>query len=128
MQRARCEEIHRILNIVLGDQSCPSDWSFRDKDKKFNTFPDLIPLTFAAEYADAKTLSDTVSLINDPRHEYDRLLHREYLGNVVGGRPVRYINLPSDSLKNMRSPRFKPANPSGSAATSASTLIVHRVS
>ena len=33
------------------------------------------------------------SLVNDPRNEYNRLLTVDRLGNVVGGIPVRYVNV-----------------------------------
>lgn len=36
------------------------------------------------------------SLINDPRNPYNRLLTVERLGNVVGGRGIRYVNVDMD--------------------------------
>lgn len=92
-------EIHRILTIVLGEPPTTFDWSFRDKDKEYKTFRGLTPLSFASEHTDAKAYSDGVSLIHDPRNEYYRLYTVQYLGNVVGGRPVLYVNLPVESLK-----------------------------
>ena len=43
-----------------------------------------------------------VCITNDPRPEnpYMKLYSIRYLGNVVGGYPIRYINLPIDQLKN----------------------------
>lgn len=40
-------------------------------------------------------------MINDPRpeHGYKKLYTVQYLGNVVGGYPVRYINLSIEELK-----------------------------
>ena len=38
-------------------------------------------------------------MINDPRNEYYKLYTVEYLGNVIGGKAVRYINLPIDELR-----------------------------
>jgi bleomycin hydrolase len=44
-------------------------------------------------------LTDTVSLINDPRNEYSRLYTVDRLGNVVGGSDIRYINTAAKNLK-----------------------------
>ena len=40
-------------------------------------------------------------MINDPRpeHQYNQLYTVQYLGNMVGGYPVRYVNLSVDQLK-----------------------------
>ena len=42
-----------------------------------------------------------VCLIHDPRpnHEFGKLYTVQYLGNVVGGYPVRYINTDIDEMK-----------------------------
>ena len=42
-----------------------------------------------------------VSLINDPRNEYDALFTVQRLGNVVGGLSVRYLNVPIAFMKKM---------------------------
>lgn len=40
-----------------------------------------------------KGVGERFSLINDPRNPYSRLLTVDRLGNVVGGRSVRYVNV-----------------------------------
>ena len=40
-----------------------------------------------------------ISLINDPRNEYHKLYTVDKLNNMVGGVPIRYVNLPSSELK-----------------------------
>lgn len=42
-----------------------------------------------------------MSLINDPRNEYFKLYTVEYLGNIQGGLPIRYVNLPIKEIKNL---------------------------
>lgn len=58
------------------------------------------PLEFAQVHV-GYNCSDTVSLINDPRHPYEQVYTVERLGNVVGGRSVRYLNLPAQTLKDV---------------------------
>lgn len=92
------EEVYAIISVVLGEPPAQFDWNFRDKDKTFRTIADLDPVKFYREVVDYP-LAATVSLINDPRNEYYRLYTVDYLGNVVGGRPVLYINVPIEDLK-----------------------------
>jgi len=39
------------------------------------------------------------SLVHDPRNEYYTLMSVPRLGNVVGGRPITYVNVPMSVLK-----------------------------
>lgn len=43
-----------------------------------------------------KGVGERFSLVNDPRNPYNRLLTVDRLGNVVGGRSVRYVNVDMD--------------------------------
>lgn len=102
LQRTKQEmlaEVHRILTISLGEPPVSFDWNFRDKDKKFVTFKGLTPLSFYKDHVQ-HPLGSMISLIHDPRHEYSKLYTVEYLGNVVGGRPIMYVNLPIEELKS----------------------------
>lgn len=92
------EEVYRILTIALGEPPVNFDWSFRDKEKNFKSFKNQSPLEFYKNVVDYP-LENTVSLINDPRNGMNQLFTVEYLGNVVGGRPVTYVNVPIDQLK-----------------------------
>ena len=92
------EEIHRILTISLGEPPVKFDWTFRDKEKNYKTFKNQNPVEFYKNIVDYP-LENTVSLINDPRNEMNRLFTVEYLGNVVGGKPVTYVNVPIEQLK-----------------------------
>jgi bleomycin hydrolase len=92
------KEIHRILVITLGEPPTKFTWNFRNKDKKFHSFPDLTPQSFFKDHVQYP-IADTVSLVNDPRNDYQRLLTVKFLGNIVGGKPVRYVNVPIETLK-----------------------------
>lgn len=41
-------------------------------------------------------MGERFSLVNDPRNPYNRLLTVERLGNIVGGKGVRYVNVDMD--------------------------------
>lgn len=91
------------LPPVLPDQEFT--WTYADKDKKLHTIT-TTPLQFARQYAQ---LDDTkpVSLINDPRHEYGRIIEIDRLGNVIGGERVRYLNLDNETLSGLILKRLK---------------------
>lgn len=92
------EEVHRILTISLGEPPLKFDWTFRDKEKNYKSFKNQSATEFYKEIV-GFSLEETVSLINDPRNAMNQLFTVEYLGNVVGGRPVTYVNVPIDQLK-----------------------------
>ncbi|BGP37660.1 bleomycin hydrolase [Rhodotorula kratochvilovae] len=96
------KKIYRILTITCGTPPKPDQqflWEYKDKAGKVRSLR-TTPLEFAQVHA-GYNCSDTVSLINDPRHPYKQVYTVERLGNVVGGRPVRYLNLPSEALKQI---------------------------
>ena len=94
-------EYHRILAIFFGKPPTKSfDFKFRDKDGKFKVYKSLTPIAFYERFGKPSfDVSTNISLINDPRNEYYKLYTVEYLGNVIGGKAVRYINLPIDELR-----------------------------
>ncbi|GAA5922344.1 hypothetical protein JCM3775_005698 [Rhodotorula graminis] len=100
--RVLLKEIFRILTITCGEPPKPDEpivWEFKDKAGKVRSLK-TTPLEFAQVHA-GYDCSDTISIINDPRHPYEQVYTVERLGNVVGGRPVRYLNLPAQSLKDI---------------------------
>ncbi|KAI9592714.1 peptidase C1B, bleomycin hydrolase [Syncephalis fuscata] len=94
------DEIYRIMCITCGEPPKHFTWSFRDKDKKFHEYADLTPQSFYHDHV-AYNVTETVSLINDPRNEYYKLYTVAYLGNIKGGHSIRYINLPVEELKQL---------------------------
>lgn len=103
-------EIHRILTIMLGPPPNPKTemtWEYYDKDDKFGSVT-TTPLKFAGELSSKATVEanngadvhQLFSLVNDPRNKYGELLSVSRLGNVVGMRGVRYVNVDMDTIKN----------------------------
>ena len=96
------QEIFNFLAMNLGLPPRQFDFSYRDKDNRFHSESGLTPLTFYQKYVDLK-LDDYVSIINAPTADkpYGRSYTVEMLGNVVGSKPVRYLNVEMDRLKDL---------------------------
>lgn len=94
-------QIHGILVLTLGVPPNPNEkftWDYTDKDGKYNSIT-ATPLEFYHDHVGFKA-SEHFSLVNDPRNEYMKHLTVDRLGNVVGGIPIRYINVDMKVLKD----------------------------
>lgn len=101
------KEIYKLLSMFLNIPSVqPNEtfkWSYTDKDKKVQTL-ECTPLEFASKQAGLNlqdSLKTPVSLINDPRHEYGRLIKIDRLGNVIDGDDVLYLNVDNETLSKL---------------------------
>ena len=105
------EELEKVKEEMLGKVyaflcSCYTeppvsfDFEYTDKKKKYHIVRDLTPLSFAEKYI-GNYLDDVVSIINAPTK--DKPFHKtftvDYLGNVVGGREVKHLNLTMEEFK-----------------------------
>ncbi|MGT2949907.1 aminopeptidase [Streptococcus cuniculi] len=96
------QEIFNFLAMSLGLPPRTFDFAYRDKDDNYHSEKDLTPQAFYKKYVDIQ-LDDYVSIINAPTADkpYGKSYTVEMLGNVVGSRPVRYLNVEMDRLKEL---------------------------
>jgi len=94
--------VFRILSIHLGTPPESFDWQWSDRDQKFHRDGRLTPQEFAQRYVTIP-LDDYVCLVHDPRpeHPVGRTYTVELLGNVEGGRIVKYLNVEIDLMKQI---------------------------
>ena len=92
---------HRMLTIHLGTPPTSFDWEWTDKDGVFHRDGRITPQEFWKRYVDAG-LEDYVCLVDDPRPEHPkgRKIGIEHLGNVAGGDPTEYLNVPVEVMKD----------------------------
>jgi bleomycin hydrolase len=95
-------EVYRILAYTLGEPPVEFDFEYRDDNKKYHIDQHLTPKAFFDKYV-GWDLDDYQSIINAPTDDkpYDQLYTVEMLGNVVGGRQVRHLNLNIDDFKQL---------------------------
>ncbi|MCC8181726.1 MAG: C1 family peptidase [Clostridiales bacterium] len=106
------EEIYRLLCICLGKPPKAFNFEYRDTDHDFRRASGLAPQRFYAKYV-GMVLDDYVSLINAPTSDkpYGHSYTVRFLGNVKEGRPVRYLNLEIDKLKQAAIAQLKDGQP-----------------
>jgi len=92
--------VYKMLVIHLGDPPTKFSWQTRDKKKNFIRFEDLTPQTFFKDHVSID-LSDLICLINCPMSDkkYKNIYSVEFLGNVIEGQPIRYLNAGIEILK-----------------------------
>ena len=94
--------VHRILCIHLGTPPTSFEWQWNDKDKSFGRDGTMTPQQFAEKYV-SLPIDEYVCLVHDPRtsNPYGRTYTVEFLGNVVGGDMVKYLNVDVQVMKEV---------------------------
>ncbi|MCI6157781.1 MAG: C1 family peptidase [Peptoniphilaceae bacterium] len=106
------EEIYRVLTISLGVPPTSFEFAVRDKDGKYIHETSITPQEFFRKYV-GYDVDHTFSLINAPTEDkpFGKTFTVAYLGNVVEGRPVHYLNLTIESLKQAAIAQLKESQP-----------------
>ena len=101
-KQALLQEIFNFLAMSLGLPPRQFDFAYRDKDDNYQSEKGITPQEFYKKYVNLP-LEDYVSVINAPTADkpYGKSYTVEMLGNVVGSRAVRYINVPMERLKEL---------------------------
>lgn len=102
------QEVFNFLAMNLGLPPRSFDFAYRDKDNNYQAEKEITPQAFYEKYVGLK-LSDYVSVINAPTDDkpYGKSYTVDMLGNVVGSRAVRYINLDMKRFKELAIAQMK---------------------
>ena len=94
--------VYQILRIHLGNPPAAFDWQWKDKDGEFHRDEQMTPLEFAEKYI-STPMEDYVCLVHDPRQANPpgRTYTVQYLGNVVDGTRIKYLNVDMDLMKDI---------------------------
>lgn len=91
-------DVYKIAAYSFGEPPAEFNLEYRDDDKKFHQILGLTPLKFYHEYFDTN-LSDYVVVTNAPDHEIDRSYLMPAQDSVVGGLPIKFVNVPFAELQ-----------------------------
>lgn len=95
-------DIFRLLATSLGLPPKKFNFEYRDENKEYHIDKDITPKEFFDKYV-GMDLENHISTINAPTSDkpFHKVFSVEYLGNVVGGRQVRHLNLKIDEMKDL---------------------------
>lgn len=93
-------DIYDIAVKCLGRPVESFEFSYRDKDKKFQRLAKMTPVEFFETYIGAKELEKRIVLVSDPReiHPYGRMLRLPSATNVIESGMAGGLNVPMEVL------------------------------
>ena len=93
-------KLYGFLCSCYGEPPRKFDFEYVTKDKAYFLEQDMTPQSFCQKYV-GDLLDQIVSIINAPTADkpYGKVYTIKLLGNVVGGRQVRHLNLTMDEFK-----------------------------
>jgi bleomycin hydrolase len=102
MKREILKISYDILRIHLGNPPESFKWQWIDDDKQFHRETYASPKQFAETYITVP-IDEYISLVNDPRsaNPIGRTFTVQYLGNVVAGGTVKYLNVDIELIKEI---------------------------
>ncbi|MBO7405451.1 MAG: aminopeptidase, partial [Clostridia bacterium] len=111
VREGRCEEfaalrteiLKRVYSFLCACYDVPPaefDFEYKDKDGAIHLERGLTPMSFCEKYV-GNYLDDYVSIVHAPTADkpFGKMYTVKYLGNVVGGEPVKHLNLEMDEFK-----------------------------
>jgi len=92
--------IYKLLCEFIGKPPEKFDWQVRDKKKKFISYKNISPIDFYKKMVPFD-LNEKVCLIHCPmsNKKFNKLYTVKYLGNVVEGQIIKYLNVSIDEMK-----------------------------
>lgn len=105
-------DVWKILVVCLGEPPVRFNWQWRDDEGNFHRDGEITPHEFYERHVGVD-LSEYICLVDDPRPENPKgsMETVEHLGNVVGGRPIRYLNAPVDEIKRIAAAQIVAGEP-----------------
>jgi len=100
MKMEMMQSIYNMLCMFIGKPPEKFSWQVRDKKNKFLRFDNLTPIDFYNKNV-GLNLSDKVCLIHCPmaNKNMNELYTIKYLGNVVEGQIIKYLNVDIGEMK-----------------------------
>ena len=101
-------EIYRMLAYTFGEPPANFDFEYRDTDNNYHRIENITPQEFFKKYV-GWNLDDYVSIINAPTADkpFNHMYTVEMLGNVLGGRQVRHLNLDMQTFRKVAIEQLK---------------------
>ena len=101
-------EVYRMLAYSFGEPPTSFTFEYRDRNNDYHIIKDITPQDFFNKYV-GWNLDDYVSIINAPTKDkpFNEMYTVEMLGNVLGGREVRHLNVDMDTFRKVAIEQLK---------------------
>ena len=108
LKNKQLKEVYAFLSVMLGTPVKEFDFEYYDADDNFHRDLALTPLSFYKKYVGID-LGEYISIINAPTKDkpYMCSFTVDYLGNVIDGREVKYLNLNMEDFKELAIKQLK---------------------
>ena len=95
-------EVYAMLCLFLGEPPKKFDFEYRDDDNKFHRYENITPISFYHDFV-GTDIREYVSVINAPTKDkaFNTSYTVAYLGNVKGGKEIKYLNVDINTLKDL---------------------------
>ena len=105
------EEMYGFLCANLGVPPTKFDFEYVDREGTYHILRDQTPKGFMESFAGG-LVTDSVSVIHSPTEDkpYYATYTVDYLGSVIEGKPIRYLNLPMEEMKDLILRQLKDGN------------------
>lgn len=92
--------VYRLLSLTLGEPPVQFDFEYRDELHNFHVERQLTPHDYYQKFV-SWDLDEYISVINAPTADkpFDATYNVDMLGNVVGGRDVKHLNVDINKMK-----------------------------
>lgn len=99
-KEAMVSQVYDMLCKFLSNPIKQFDFEYTDKKGKYHLHENMNPVKFFEKIVDID-LDDYVSIINAPTADkpYNQTYTVKYLGNVIEGKAIRYLNVDMETMK-----------------------------
>ena len=106
------QNIYKILCSCFGVPPKKFSFEYVDKDGNYGIIKDLTPIMFYREISGIN-LDEYISIINSPTDDkpFNKVYTVDYIGNVIEGNEILYLNLPIERLKKLAIEQLKNGEP-----------------
>ena len=106
------KNIYKMLCSSFGVPPKKVSFEYVNKSKEYNIIKDITPQEFLEKYIGVD-LDDYISIINSPTKDkpFECTYTVKYLGNVIEGNKVKYLNLEMNRLKELVINQLKDGEP-----------------
>lgn len=108
MRNSMLANVYRLLSLTLGEPPVKFDFEYRDELNNFHVEHQISPQDYYKKFV-GWDLGEYVSVINAPTIDkpYNATYNVEMLGNVIGGRDVKHLNVDVNKMKNLAIEQLK---------------------